>query len=248
YKSGDYNTQMFSDVLQQKLMTIMGLGMRYDIDEIISYRPEKSWNYEVGAHLSVPVAAMAVDAALFYINCTDQQLTMFPEGTTTGRVMANAGRTRSYGAELSVAATPLAGWNVNLSYGLTDARFVKFVSGKTDYAGKRIPYAPRNTMFAGTSYRYGLGRGTENALVANINVRGLGRIYWDEANTVSQPFYAQLGASVSWESPRFSLDLWCENLTGCNFDTFYFVSIGNAFLQRGKPRRVGVTFRLNLKS
>lgn len=248
YKSGGYNTQMFSDVLQQKMMNVMGVGMKYDINEIISYRPEKSWNYEIGAHVGVPQWRTDASMALFYIDCRDQQLTMFPEGTTTGRVMANAGRTRSYGAEVSLKVEPVVGWNLNMSYGLTDARFVRFVSGRTDYAGKRIPYAPRNTMFAGTSYRYGFGRDSGMAVVANVNVRGLGRIYWDEANTVSQPFYAQIGASVTLESPRFSLDLWCENLTGCNFDTFYFVSIGNAFLQRGKPRRIGATFRINLRS
>lgn len=244
YKSGGYNTQMFSDVLQQKLMNIMGLGMKYDINEIISYRPEKSWNYEIGAHLELPVASISVDAALFHIDCTDQQLTMFPEGTTTGRIMANAGRTRSRGAEISVKATPAAGLDINLSYGFTDARFVKFVSGKTDYAGKIIPYAPRNTLFAGATYRYGIDRDKDAAIVANVNVRGLGRIYWDEANTASQPFYAQAGASAALVCPKFSLDLWCENITGCNFDTFYFVSIGNSFLQRGKPRRFGVTLSI----
>ena len=52
YKTGGYNTQMFSDVLQQQLMSEMGRPVEYDIDEILSYKPERSWNYEVGAHVS----------------------------------------------------------------------------------------------------------------------------------------------------------------------------------------------------
>ena len=36
-----------------------------------------------------------------------------------------------------------------------------------------------------------------------------------------------------------------ENITGTKFNTFYFSSLGNSFLQRGKPRRFGITVRLN---
>ena len=37
-----------------------------------------------------------------------------------------------------------------------------------------------------------------------------------------------------------------ENLTGTRFDTFYFMSMRNEFLQRGRPLQLGATFRLNL--
>ena len=48
YKAGGYNSQMFSDVLQQRIMEFMGLTMKYDVDEIVSYKPERSWNGEIG--------------------------------------------------------------------------------------------------------------------------------------------------------------------------------------------------------
>ena len=37
YKAGGFNTQMFSDVLQQRLMTIMGLVSLYDVNDIVGY-------------------------------------------------------------------------------------------------------------------------------------------------------------------------------------------------------------------
>lgn len=104
YKAGGFNTQMFSDVLQQRLMVMMGVGTQYDVDRIVSYKPEKSWNYEIGSHLLFPEIGVRLDLAAFYIDCRDQQLTMFPDGTTTGRIMTNAGRTRSFGGEISVNA------------------------------------------------------------------------------------------------------------------------------------------------
>lgn len=79
YKAGGFNTQMFSDVLQQKMMNEMGFGTVYDADKVVSYEPEYSWNYELGGHFSCMEGAVRGDFALFYIDCRDQQLTVFPK-------------------------------------------------------------------------------------------------------------------------------------------------------------------------
>lgn len=245
YKAGGYNTQMFSDVLQQRIMKFMGLGMKYDIDDVVGYDPEESINYELGAHLMANNGHLNADIAMFYIDCQNQQLTMFPDGTTTGRIMANAGKTRSCGMEISVMYRPSSKWILNASYGLTDARFVEFNNGKNDYSGKRIPYAPRNTMFAGVTYRQPMNVKWADALSFNLNCRGVGSIYWNEENSVKQPFYTLLGASMRLEHAQYSVDLWAENIAGTEYKTFYFVSIGNGFYQQGKPARMGVTLRYN---
>lgn len=246
YKAGGFNTQMFSDVLQQRLMGIMGIAQSYDIDRIISYKPETSWNYELGAHISDRSGRLSVQAALFYIHCRDQQLTMFPDGNTTGRIMTNAGKTRSYGAEITVKYNPSARMCVTASYGYTDARFTEFHNGINDYSGKFIPYAPHNTMFAGVSYILPVNTSWLKSLTLDVNCRGVGEIMWDEANLVKQPFYMLPGASVMMDFNKCSLTLWGENLSDTKYNTFYFVSIGNAFLQRGKPLRIGMTFRVQI--
>ena len=246
YKAGGFNTQMFSDVLQQRLMGIMGIAQSYDIDRIISYKPETSWNYELGAHISDCSGRLSVQAALFYIHCRDQQLTMFPDGNTTGRIMTNAGKTRSYGAEITVKYNPSARMCVTASYGYTDARFTEFHNGINDYSGKFIPYAPHNTMFAGVSYILPVNTSWLKSLTLDMNCRGVGEIMWDEANLVKQPFYMLPGASVMMDFNKCSLTLWGENLSDTKYNTFYFVSIGNAFLQRGKPLRIGMTFRVQI--
>ena len=248
YKSGGFNTQMFSDVLQQRLMGLMGLSMEYSIDQVVGYKPEQSWNYEVGAHVECDGGRVTTDLALFYIDCRDQQMTTFPDGTTTGRIMTNAGRTRSAGAEVQIGWRPTDRWRFDASYGFTDARFVRFDDGRNDYAGNRIPYAPQNTMFAGVTYDQPLPLSWMQSLSANVNLRGVGSIWWDEANTVRQPFYTQLGASVRLQHERYSIDFWGENILNVGYSTFYFVSMGNAFLQKGKPRRFGVTVRLNFRT
>lgn len=247
YKAGGFNTQMFSDVLQQRIMGMMGLTEKYNVDEIVTYKPEYSWNYEVGAHLNLISGKLKLDVALFYIDCRNQQLTMFPEGTTTGRIMANAGKTRSFGAELSLDYSLTKKWYFNVSYGFTDARFVEFDNGKQNFAGNYIPYSPRNTIYAGASFVQPIEKKWLKNVSVDVNVRGIGDIYWDEANSYCQPFYAQIGAKLRFKGKSYSIDVWGENLTSAQFNTFYFVSIGNAFYQQGKPRRFGVTLKYNFE-
>ncbi len=247
YKAGGYNTQMFSDVLQQELMRFMGLGSAYDIDDIVSYKPEKSWNYEIGTHLNLWDSKLNVDASIFYIDCRDQQMTIFPDGNTTGRLMTNAGRTRSFGGELSAYLAPFEGFSLMATYGYTNARFVRFNDGLGDYRGKRLPYAPSNTLFAEASYILDISssRFRDNYFAFHLNFNGTGDIYWNEANTLRQKFYGLLGGSIGYHTPRWSVDVWGRNLTCTRYYTFYFKSMGNEFRQRAHGIDFGATIRAN---
>lgn len=245
YKSGGFNTQMFSDFLQQRLMRMMGIGALYNIDDIVGYKPEESWNYELGAHLECAGGKVKTDLALFYIDCRNQQLTVFPDGTTTGRVMTNAGKTRSFGAEISVAYFPIMDLGLNFSYGYTNAKFKEYNNGKMDFAGKYIPYAPCHTLFLSAVYDLAVNAEWLDKIVIDANLRGIGEIYWNESNTAVQPFYALLGASLTFVKKNLSLQLWGQNLTNTKYKTFYFVSMNNEFVQRAKPIRIGATLRFD---
>lgn len=245
YKSGGYNTQMFSDFLQQRLMKEMGMSQQYDVAQTVVYHPETDWNFEVGAHLSMLDRRLSADLSLFWIEVDNQQVTMFPEGSITGRIMANAGRSRSRGVEASVVWQAPQGWYVRGSYGLTDARFIDFNNGRADYSDKRVPYAPANSLFLGAGFSRRL-RGFIDGIEAEINTTGTGDIVWNEANTVRQPFYMLLNASAKLRHRHMSLELWARNITATQYATFYFVSIGNAFLQKGNPFTAGATLRFEM--
>ncbi len=252
-KAGGFNTQMFSDVLQQKLMGIMGIGASYNINQIVSYKPEKAWNFEFGGHFETWTAhdghrRVKSDVSVFYMDCTDRQLTIFPDGTTTGRVMTNAGKTRSWGLEIATNITPWEGTGINLSYGYTNAKFVKYNNGKTDFKGNFVPYSPMHTVFGELFHVFELNKSGRwfKRLTLDANVKAAGKIYWNEANSLSQPFYALLGASARLEGARYSLEMWARNLTGTNYNTFYFVSIGHEFLQRAHGRTMGMTLKVNI--
>lgn len=248
YKAGGFNTQMFSEVIQSMLMAEMGVYWTrdFDIDKVVSYKPEYSWNFEIGSHLSSADGRFAADLALFYIDCRDRQLTVFPEGQTTGRMMTNAGKSRSFGGEMSARISPFENFDVYLSYGYTNASFTEFRSGKNDYAGKTVPYAPQHTASARISYGLAINSTWLERITFSAGYKGTGRIYWDEENTLSQPYYSLLDCSVKFSQKHYAVEIWGRNLTGTKYDVFHFESISHRFLQRGKPRMFGITLSIIL--
>ena len=246
YKAGGFNTQMFSEVLQRRLQNEMGLHREMDIEKLCAYNPEHSYNIELGGHFATRNGVFTADAALFYIECLDQQLTIFPDENSTGRMMTNAGRTRSFGAEISATARLAKTLVLKGSYGYTNAKFREFVSGGKNYAGNYIPYAPKNSLSLRLMQTVPFTSRWIDRMILSVGVTGAGRIYWNEANDVSQPFYALLDASVRFEGKRWAVDLWCKNATNTKYDVFYFESMGNRFLQRGRPMAGGVRVMINI--
>ncbi len=246
YKAGGFNTQMFSEVLQRRVQNEMGLHRDMDVEKLCAYNPEHSYNLEFGGHFATYDGVLTADASLFYIECVDQQLTIFPDENSTGRMMTNAGHTRSFGAELSATARLAKTLVLSGSYGYTNAKFRQFVSGGVNYAGNYIPYAPKNSLSLRLMQTVPFHSRWIDRMILSAGVTGAGRIYWNEANDVSQPFYALLEASVRFEGDRWAVDLWCKNATNTKYNVFYFESMGNRFLQRGRPVSGGIRVAVNI--
>lgn len=246
FKAGGFNTQLFSDILQNRMIDAL-LGVNNNVDASTTvYKPETNWTYELGTHLSpLKNGALKISAALFYIDCHNQQLTVFPKGMGTGRMMSNAGESFSCGAEASIAYR-LGSFTMNAAYGYTHAEFRKYISGDTDYSGNILPYAPRETMSANIEYRLPVSKTFANFMLLNVGWTGVGRIYWNEENTLSQPFYSLLSASLTWEKGAFGASLWAKNILNEQYNTFYFRSIGNDFFAKGKPLQFGISLHVNL--
>ncbi|MBO7290860.1 MAG: TonB-dependent receptor, partial [Bacteroidaceae bacterium] len=246
FKAGGFNTQLFSDILQQKMMGEL-VGNEQSVDaSSTAYHPEENWTYELGTHLS-PLASGKLDisATLFYIDCRNQQLTVFPQGMGTGRMMSNAGRSFSTGAELAVRYL-LGDFTFDAGFGYTHAQFLEYNRGDVDLAGKVLPYAPRETYSANIAYRIPVPHSFANIFLLNVGWNGVGRIYWNEENTLMQRFYGLLSASLVWEKGHWGASLWGKNLLNEKYNTFYFRSIGNDFFAQGKPLHFGVSLHVNL--
>lgn len=249
YKAGGFNVQLFSDILQNRMMGDMmkDLGVYlesfnsdYEVSEVISYKPERSWNFEIGTSYTKVEGdwSYKFEAAIYDIEIYNQQLTVFPE-KGTGRFMTNAGRSRSFGAELSASAV-MGRLSLNANYGHTQARFVRYDNGKADFAGNYVPYVPNNTLSASATWNQNLNGNAFRTLSFNLNLTALGKIYWNEENDIVQPFYSCLAANIRLATKWGSLQLWSKNITDTDYNSFYFKSMGRSFLQSGMPRTYGL--------
>lgn len=266
YKAGGYNIQMFSEVMQDSLKasrpSMGGNGggrpgaSSSEISETkassdggnirnaLAYKPEQTWNYELGTRGTFWNGRLTGELALFMMDIEDVQLTQFVNGGS-GRILTNAGKGRSYGVEVSLGLRPVTGLNIDVNYGFTHATFRDYnggtnVSGETiDYKGKFIPYVPQHTFSVGAAYSLNLPDKWVNQMTFAAQYTGAGRIYWNEANDVRQPFYGLLNAKVSVRHDFMRLEVWARNILDVNYGAFYFESFGNSFIQRGKPFTCG---------
>lgn len=280
HRSGGYNVQMFSDIVQNGLQnsiktsikngvgeklngfaqmgmpaTVIGMinGMMeqylttsdINVAESTTYKPEYSWNYEIGTHLNLFNGKLQADFAAFYMDTQDQQIAKFAE-SGLGRITVNAGESESYGVEANLVASLNKNLQLNASYGYTEATFVKYDAGKDeDYSGNYVPFVPRHTMNIGGSYSFHFNNSWAQSLTLGANCSGAGKIYWTEANNASQDFYATLNGYISLKTKAVQIDLWGRNLTDNEYTTFYFETMGRGYEQRCKPLQVGVDVRLH---
>ena len=251
YRAGGYNIQMFSDVLQTELNAHQQDAMRGDydvehtaadydaIEETISYKPEESWNYEIGTHLNLFGSSTHFDLSLFYMQIRNQQLSQMIPGSNYGRMMVNAGKSHSCGLEATLRGRAISNaldWAV--TYSFTSAKFDEY----DDYKDNYVPFVPRHTFSAMADYHIG-----KFTIGANLN--GQGKIWWDEANTYSQKLYALLGAHADYDFGPVLVSLWGRNLTNTKYNTFAVQSSAAGgtryFAQKANPIQVGLDVNIH---
>ena len=240
YRAGGFNTQIFSDILQGRTMTALmeDLGVYLDtptasvLAENTRYKPETAWNYESGLRFVRDL--FRAEISLYYMDIRNQQLTVFPPGKSTGRMMTNAGRSRSFGAEAEADWRPGA-FHFHASYAWCDARFVEYNDGNNDYSGNRVPYVPGHTAFLSAAWRHPLKKANLNL---SVSARAYGPIFWDETGTLSEPVHVRPAARVSLAFPQWEIWLRGENLLGSTGRNFYFKSVGREFFSRERPRNI----------
>ena len=271
YRAGGFNVQMFGDIIQSDVQSglqgVMQSAMqsRQDIMIVervptekvyaslldgIKFKPEESWNYELGTHLNLFDNLIHADLSVYYMQIRNQQLSVFTEDYGYGRKMVNAGKSYSCGLEMTLRGSALSnhlGWS--LGYGYTHAAFKDYTTKTSakgdivDYKDNKVPFVPAHTLSAMVDYRLDINDSFIKSLTFGANMNAQGKIWWDEANTYSQKFYAVLGAHICADLNICKLNLWARNLTDTKYNTFAFSSKATGqevfMAQRGNPFQVG---------
>ena len=252
YRAGGYNFQMFSDVLKTELNANQQKAMRGDYDvehtaadydainETIAYKPEESWNYEIGTHLNLFGGSTHFDLALYYMQIRNQQLSIMEPNSNYGRIMVNAGKSHSCGLEATLRGKAIDNaldWAVTYAY--TRAIFDEY----DDYKDNYVPFIPQHTVSAMVDWHIG-------KLTIGANVAGQGKTWWDEGNSFAQKFYATVGAHADYDFGPVLVSLWGRNLTNANYNTFAVASSAvngtHYFAQKANPIQIGFDVNIHL--
>lgn len=253
YKTGGYNVQMFGDLVQEyarydlmnKFMPAMAENYKPSaVEDVASYKPEHSWNYELGVRSELIKNRLNTELTLFYMDIQDIQLTTFAK-TGSGRMITNGGKADSYGVEVSLRSLIAEGLTADLNYGFTRATFRDYLAIdresklEVNYKDNFVPYTPRHTVSLGLQYTKLLRNCWLDQFTVSAQCAGAGKIFWTEKNDISQDFYAVLNAKAGVRKGAVNLNVWSRNITNTDYQAFYFESFNNSFIQKGKPFQIG---------
>ncbi len=217
-----------------------GFNTSFERDEDRSFKPEYSWNYELGSKLHFFDNLLRAEIALFYIDWRNQQIyQVLPSGR--GQMLKNAGRSFSEGVEASLQANPLNGLMLQAGYGFTYAKFKDYrQSEKVDYSDNYLPMAPAHTLSLGADYTLSsVGPGIDR-LTFSLSYNGTGKFYWNDNNKVSEPYYGILNGRIAATLGAVTLAVWEKNIGQQDYNAYYFETSGKGFAQAGKPFTCGV--------
>ena len=236
-KTGGFNEQSFSDLIttaQQQALR----GQQVDpalIPSATTYKPEHSWSYELGARYALPSAGLELSSSIYLMQVRDLQLTRFV-ASGAGRMVGNAGSSRTLGFELSATQRLWSSLRAHLNYSLTDARFTEETTAAKK--GNFVPFIPRHTYSVMLSANEPLSRHLR--LLGEVEYAGLGEIYWREDNTTRESLQSTLRARLGLSYDRYTLALWGANLTDNSYTVFQAASPLGRLFQTSAPRTLGV--------
>ncbi|MBO7119881.1 MAG: TonB-dependent receptor [Bacteroidaceae bacterium] len=272
YRSGGYNVQMFSDLLQvemrREMMSAIDAGTEAYLTNLFARIPGMPAGHvdmimgRIRSGMPM-VQSPDVAATTYYkpetawnyeigshLNLLDGRLqadlAAFWIETRNLQIsqMAESGMGR---VTINADRSRSIGMEASLLAYITDDFSLNtsygYTRAKLRHTDCYVPFAPQHTLSLGARYVWHT-RGWLQHIGLYMGGKGAGRIYWTRENDFSQPFYALLDARLSLTHDKLEFGIWGNNLTQTHYDAFSFVTRGQAFAQRGTPLQVGLDLRL----
>ncbi len=208
---------------------------------IVPYDPEYTWNYEFSLRTAWLDGRLTVNANAFYIDWSEQQVSVNLGLNVYDYQTENAGKSHLYGFELEVAHQVDDNFDWYASLGHVETRFDDFTvsagaSTTLVLSGSHFAYAPHWTLAAGGTYRWGEG------FMANVNANYRSSVFSDvgiDQDAFRVAARTIVNAKAGYEAEHWALYVYADNL----FDEQYiqFNSFGQPLAVLGAPRVIGAT-------
>lgn len=231
-----------------------GFDMRGDAVALPStvdgFDPETVDSYELGVKADLFDNRIRMNAAAFYADYTDMQVTVqaFTPGGGFASAVLNAGKARIQGFELEASAALTENLQANLTLGLVDAEFIEFISGGEDVADQRdMQNTPDTTAMFQLNYSLPFSNGAEFVINPTLSYRSDTQIFEtpsqldQEAYTLFDMSAMYYGANGNW-----NVGLIGKNLTNKEYRIAGY-SFGAPFTTGfyGAPRTVALMANYN---
>ena len=182
-------------------------GGTNSLDANPAFDPEEIWSYEVGVKSEWYDNRLRVNAAAFYYDYDDLQVSTFSMGTT---LIENAASAELFGLEVDVSAVPTEGLVWNLSASWLDSEYDDFVttfgSDVVDVSGNELINAPEIKLttnlrydwelFGNTAYLFGQLTYQDDVYHSQFNEDVVGQ---DSYTLVDARAGYTFGAEGQWE-------------------------------------------------
>lgn len=191
--------------------------------------------YEVGVKTSWLGGNLVLNASVYNYDYQDLQFLIISPTTGTA-VLQNAGGAKIRGIDFEMSARPFEGVNLFANLSLIDSKYSEFdnyiarvpqidaqgrptggtINQLTPVVGNDLLQTPPFSLSAGGSIRRPIGSGGVSYELAS-DVTWKGRYYLNPEQTITQPSYATVNASLTFRIPsgaqNYSVALWARNLT-----------------------------------
>lgn len=208
------------------------------------YDPESLWSYEAGFKSEWFARTLTFNAAVFYIDWTDQQIrTQVAPGSV---LIDNAGRSYSEGFELEASWRPVQGLELSGFLGLTHGEYEKYVDRfGVDLAGNTLVNTPELTAGLVAQYRWPIANSPFVGLVRGEYLY-TGDQYFDAENRLEQAGYGLVNVRAGIETGTFSAVVFAKNLFDHDYRVYGYRDFEGSALASdiavaGESRLVGVT-------
>lgn len=205
--------------------------------DAVAYSPEKSLNMEVGIKASLLDKRVWLNGALYRIDIEDVQQFVGDAGTGT-QSLANIGKARSEGAELSVDWQATEATRLSIAGTLNRNRLLD-----SERQGNQLTFTPKRTLRVSAEHSLYFD-GVMGEVRPSVGLSYTGKHYFDVDNQVAQSGYSLLDARLAWlPKPDLELALYGNNLSDKLYRTYAYESAGQQFAQPGHSRELGLSMK-----
>ncbi|MFT2092747.1 TonB-dependent receptor [Paraglaciecola sp. 2405UD69-4] len=255
-KSGGINDSVVSD----EFFNLLPL-----LDDERFYGPDENITYEIGSKGRYLDGRLDVEAALYYIDWSNLQVSVAAEGATatTSVITANLGSATSQGLELSTTYAITDSLVINAGLALNDATYDDGVisqrvvraglcddivcSSTGDIGGNDLARSANTQWNFGAQYSGSLSDDMEYFLRADV--AGQSKQYVSEINAATIPARTLVNLRAGINNESWSAEFWVKNATDEEYVANAFYIASPFFVDYvptwGNLRRMGITVSYN---